>query len=88
MHRQLNFENVPDKFNNPYAFNSNPPMADAHESSSTAARIAPRTFAAQSRSASQEALKPGAYVLTGNRFLSSQLIFQILFSPDVAERAI
>ena len=75
MHRQLNFENVPDKFNNPFALNSNPSMADTLESLSTAARIAPRTFAAQSRSASQEALRPGAYVLTGHRFLSLQSIF-------------
>ena len=41
-----------------------------------------------SKSASQEALLPGAYSLTGNRFLSSQAIFDIFSVPDIAERAI
>ena len=59
-------------------------MPDALEFLFTEARIASRTFAAQSGSASQDALKPGAYFLTNNRFLSSQSIIQILSSPDVA----
>ena len=90
VYKQLQFNSVIDKFENPYLMCTYPLLVDPIISPAAIGESVSKAEPSPKKviSDSEVPLLPGAHLLIGESFLSSQAIFDILSEPNVAARSV